>query len=121
MNTDLKALTGKMNQTCHQALEAAAGLCLARGHHEVDIEHVLLKLLETDNTDLARLLQHYGVDAGRFQRDIERALDRLKGGCSRRRCSPPPAAAAVWCLADGLRQLWREPDPQRSSDHGAAG
>ncbi|WHP79312.1 type VI secretion system ATPase TssH [Edwardsiella anguillarum] len=102
MNTDLKALTGKMNQTCHQALEAAAGLCLSRGHHEVEIEHVLLKLLETDNTDLARLLQHYGVDAGRFQRDVERALDRLKGGCSRQPVlSPhlPRLLSDAWLMA----------------------
>ncbi|MDA6077177.1 hypothetical protein O0544_14615 [Edwardsiella anguillarum] len=88
-----------MNQTCHQALEAAAGLCLSRGHHEVEIEHVLLKLLETDNTDLARLLQHYGVDAGRFQRDVERALDRLKGGCSRQPVLSPTCRGC--CLMPG--------------------
>ncbi|ACR69912.1 type VI secretion system ATPase TssH [Edwardsiella ictaluri] len=102
MNTDLKALTGKMNQTCHQALEAAAGLCLSRGHHEVEIEHVLLKLLETGNTDLDHLLQHYGIDAGRFQRDVEQALDRLKDGCSRQPVlSPhlPRLLSDAWLVA----------------------
>ena len=42
-----KSLIGKLNPTCRRALEAAAGLCLSRTHFHVEIEHWLLKLLET--------------------------------------------------------------------------
>ena len=40
MSVNLKALIGKLNDTCHGALEAAAGLCLTRTHYDVDIEHL---------------------------------------------------------------------------------
>ena len=46
MNLNLKSLIGKLNDTGRNALEAAAGLCLARTHYDVDIEHFLLKLAE---------------------------------------------------------------------------
>ena len=45
MNVSLKSLIGKLNDTCRGALEAAAGLCLTRTHYDVDVEHLLLKLM----------------------------------------------------------------------------
>ena len=46
MATPLKTLIGKLNQTCRQAAERAASLCMAQGHYEVDLEHLFLALLE---------------------------------------------------------------------------
>ena len=56
--SNLKALIGKMDDTCRRALDGAAGLCLSRTNYNVEIEHWLLKLLETPNTDLAALLRY---------------------------------------------------------------
>jgi len=83
MNLNLKALIGKLNDTGRKALEAAAGLCVTRTHYDIDIEHLLLKLVETDGTDIQRILRHYEVDQARLTRDITRALDRLKTGNAR--------------------------------------
>ena len=47
MSVSLKSMIGKLNDTCRGALEAAAGLCLTRTHYDVDIEHLFLKLCET--------------------------------------------------------------------------
>ena len=44
---NLKGLIGKLNETCRRSLEAAAGLCLSRTNYNVEIEHWLLKLLES--------------------------------------------------------------------------
>ena len=53
---NLKSFVAKLNDTSRRTLEAAAGLCLSRTNYNVEIEHWLLKLLETPNTDLAALL-----------------------------------------------------------------
>ena len=52
MSNSLKTLISKLNDTCRQAAERAAGLCMARGNYEVDLEHLLLALLEENGCDL---------------------------------------------------------------------
>ncbi|MDQ3907632.1 MAG: type VI secretion system ATPase TssH, partial [Acidobacteriota bacterium] len=79
----LKSLIGRLDDTCVNALQSAAGLCLARTNYDVDIEHLLLKLLETPNTDIERILRYYEINQGRVINDVTRALDRLKTGNAR--------------------------------------
>jgi type VI secretion system protein VasG len=81
--TNLKALIGKLNNTCRSSLESAAGLCLSRTHYDVEIEHVFMKLLETSDTDLMRIFRHFEVDTSRLARDLARAIDRFKTGNAR--------------------------------------
>jgi type VI secretion system protein VasG len=83
MNVNLKSLIGRLNDTCREALEGAAGLCLSRTNYDVEIEHILAKLLEADNTDLHRICSHYEVSIDRFAKDVNDALGRLKSGNSR--------------------------------------
>ena len=42
MGLDYGALIKKLNKTCLDALQAAAGLCLSRTNHSVEVEHGLL-------------------------------------------------------------------------------
>ena len=49
MGISLKAIVSKLNDTTRTASEGAAGLCLARTHYDVEIEHFVMKLL--DSTD----------------------------------------------------------------------
>jgi type VI secretion system protein VasG len=83
MNVNLKSLIATLNDTCRAALEAGAGLCLSRTNYDVELEHLLIKLVEADHTDLARVMRHFEIDPARLTRDITRALDRLKTGNSR--------------------------------------
>ena len=102
MNVNLKSLIGKLNDTGRKALEAAAGLCVTRTHYDIDIEHLLLKLIELDNTDIQKILRHYEVDHARLTRDLTRALDRLKTGNARTPAfSPriPRLVTEAWNLA----------------------
>jgi type VI secretion system protein VasG len=80
---NLKALLGKLNETSRRALEGAAGLCLSRTNYEVDIEHILVKLLEASNTDFQRITEHFGVNPSRLSRDLTVAIDRFKTGNAR--------------------------------------
>ena len=83
MNLNLKSLIATLNDTCRGALEAGAGLCLSRTNYDVDIEHLLIKLVEAEDTDLVRIIRHFEIDQARLTRDITQALDRLKTGNSR--------------------------------------
>ncbi len=94
-----RALVSKLNAICRRALEGAAGMCLSRSNYNVEIEHWLLKLLEPDNTDLTRLLRHYGVDASRVGRELTRTLDQLRTGNAR-------APELSLELLDLMREAW---------------
>jgi type VI secretion system protein VasG len=83
MSANLKSLIGRMNDTCRNALEGAAGLCLSRTNYDVDVEHLLVKLGETPDTDLHRILRRFEIDESRLAKDLVRSLDRLKTGNSR--------------------------------------
>jgi type VI secretion system protein VasG len=83
MNVNLKSLVGRLNDTCRGALEDAAGLCLSRTNYDIEIEHLLMKLLERDDSDLHRICRHFEVNIDRFTADVNTALDRLKTGNSR--------------------------------------
>ena len=83
MNVNLRGLIGKLNAQTRNALEAAAGLCLARTHYDVEIEHFMMKALDASDGDLAFILKHHGVNRSRLAADLTRSLDKLKSGNAR--------------------------------------
>ncbi|AXL49740.1 ClpV1 family T6SS ATPase [Paraburkholderia caffeinilytica] len=83
MSTSLNTLIAKLNPTCRQAALLAANNCLARGHYEVDLEHLLLALLDEPASDVTLVLRASRVDAHALRTDIERELQRLKTGNTR--------------------------------------
>lgn len=83
MNVNLKSLVSRLNETCLNTLESAAGLCLARTNYNVEIEHFLAKLLEIDNTDFQKILRYYECSVDRLTRDVTASLNRLKTGNTR--------------------------------------
>ncbi|RMX04250.1 type VI secretion system ATPase TssH [Corticibacter populi] len=102
LNLNLHALVARMNPTTRNALEAAAGLCLSRGHQEVDIEHVLLKLLEHENTDVQRILRQFEIGRAQLERELDRSLATFKGGSGRTPVLSerlPMWLASAWLLA----------------------
>jgi type VI secretion system protein VasG len=80
---NLKSLIGKLNDSTRGALEAAAGLCLARTHYDIEVEHYLSKLLDSTDNDVAAIFKHFEIDSSRFSGELARALDKLKTGNAR--------------------------------------
>jgi type VI secretion system protein VasG len=109
MNVNLKSLVGRLNDVSRTALEGAAGLCLSRTNYDVEIEHMLSKILEQDDTDLHKIASHYEINTDRLSRDIGSALDRLKSGNSR-----TPG------LSDRIPQWLQDAWLSASVDYGAA-
>jgi type VI secretion system protein VasG len=109
MGVNLKSLIGKLNDFTRGALEGAAGLCLARTHYDVEIEHFLMKLLDSSSGDFAQILRYFEIDRNRLSGELTRSLDKLKSGNAR-----TPA------LSPTLRLMLTEAWTIGSIDFGAA-
>ncbi len=99
---DLKSLVGRLNETSRNALEGAAGLCLSRTHYNVEIEHWLLKLLEVPDSDILAIFDKFDIDLGKLHQDLNRELDRIKGGNTRAPALSPSIvdiSKNAWMLA----------------------
>ena len=83
MGVDSGAVIKTLNKTCLNSLQSAAGLCLSHTNYSVEIEHWLIKLAELHDTDLTRIFRHFEVNASHLQRDLTKAIDRLKTGNAR--------------------------------------
>jgi type VI secretion system protein VasG len=91
---------GKLNPTCQRTLvEGGLALCMSRTNYNVEIEHWLFKLIETANTDLAKIMRHYDAGINQVNRELTKALDQLKTGNAR-----PPAFSQE--IVDAMREAW---------------
>ena len=102
LNLDLKTLIDKLNPTCRKAMEGAAQLCVVQTHYNVEVEHVLARLLEQPDADLHRMFRYYEVRAEDVSRDLTRAMDGFKRGNSRTPALSPHVLDLVqeaWTLA----------------------
>jgi type VI secretion system protein VasG len=83
MTTHLKVLVGKLNDTCRQAAERAASLCMARGNYEVDLEHLFVALIENPRSDVAVLARRCGIKPTQLERDLNEEIGRFRSGNTR--------------------------------------
>jgi len=77
---DLKQLLQKLNTHTTRSLETAMGFASARGHYELALEHLLLKLLEDGGGDIPRILAHFNIEAGKFWEALLKALEGMRSG-----------------------------------------
>ncbi|GAB6097441.1 type VI secretion system ATPase TssH [Desulfatiferula olefinivorans] len=80
----IKPLLGRLNDFCRKKLEAAAGMCVARSHYEITVEHVLWQVLDEPRSDLALLFAHYAISPDTLRALINRSLEDLPTGNSAR-------------------------------------
>ena len=76
------ALFGKLNALGYKAIEGATIFCKMRGNPYVELEHWFAQLLQTPDSDLHKIIQHYGLDASILAKDMTTALDRLPRGAT---------------------------------------
>lgn len=76
--TELKPLIQKLNECTRQALEQAAGQCVSLGQQEITVEHLLLKLLGTVQSDIPLLLRQNELDTATLVRQLTRAIERFE-------------------------------------------
>jgi type VI secretion system protein VasG len=76
------ALFGKLNSLGYKAIEGATIFCKMRGNPYVELEHWFAQLLQTPDSDLHKIIQHYGIDASVLAKDMTTALDHLPRGAT---------------------------------------
>src|ERR1700710_1070918 len=75
---------------------------MSRTHYDIEIEHYLLKALDSSDNDISAILKHYGVDKSRLTADLQRSLDKLKSGNARSPAFSPTVVkmlSEAWTLA----------------------
>ena len=71
------ALFGKLNPLAYKAVEGATVFCKLRGNPYVELQHWLYQILNTQDSDLHRILKHSAIDVSVLASDLTAALDRL--------------------------------------------
>ncbi|HUM90270.1 MAG TPA: AAA family ATPase, partial [Candidatus Competibacter sp.] len=76
------ALFGKLNSVGYKAIESATVFCKLRGNPYVELVHWLHQILQLQDSDLHRIIQHFGLNPGKVAKDFTEALDRLPRGAT---------------------------------------
>ena len=75
-------LFGKLNPLGYKAIESATVFCKLRGNPYVELVHWLHQILQLPDSDIHRILKHFGAEPSRLAQDITAALDRLPRGAT---------------------------------------
>src|SRR5262245_2589279 len=75
-------LFGKLNSIGYKSIEGATIFCKMRGNPYVETVHWLHQLLQSQDSDVHRIIKHFQLDASRLASDLIAALDRLPRGAS---------------------------------------
>jgi len=106
---DQALLLRRLNTHCQQAMEAAAGLCQTRGHAEITVDHLFIKLLELGDGDVNALLRRYEIDLENIWNPLLSTMDKLPHNV---RGNPSLSKSLISLLSDA----WL-----LASDEGASG
>lgn len=105
MEIDIRTLLGKLNPETKRALEKAAELCVQQTHYNVDVEHLLFKLLENNAPDVALIFPEFGIKVDVILGQLQEAMDRFKRGNGRTPALSPhlaPLFQEAWLLSSML-------------------
>ncbi len=75
-----QSLFGKLNAYCYKALEGATVACKLRGNPYVELVHWMAQMLNTEDSDLHRIVRHFEIDGSKLAADVTGAMDRLPRG-----------------------------------------
>jgi type VI secretion system protein VasG len=81
-------LFGKLNSVGYKALEAAAVQCKMRGNPVVEVAHWLHQVVQQNDSDVHRIIKHFGLDTSRLASGFTTSLNRLSQGGGKISFSP---------------------------------
>ena len=76
------ALFGKLDPLLYKALEGATVVCKLRGNPYVEIAHWLQQILQTQDSDIHRIVRRFELGPAQLARDLTDALERLPRGAT---------------------------------------
>ncbi|RYZ11869.1 MAG: type VI secretion system ATPase TssH [Comamonadaceae bacterium] len=105
MEIDIRTLLGRLNPECKRAMEQAAELCVQQTHYNVDLEHLLFRLVEGEVPDVQLILARFSVRPDTLLTQIQKALDGFKRGNGRTPSLGPdfaPLFQEAWLMSSML-------------------
>ncbi len=75
-------LFGKLNTQMFRAAEAATVTCKLRGNPYVELVHWVQQIVQDQDSDWRRILEHYQLNPVALEKDITAELDRLPRGAT---------------------------------------
>jgi type VI secretion system protein VasG len=72
------ALYGKLNSIGYKSLEGAATFCKLRGNPYVELVHWLHQLMQTQDSDLHRIIKAFNLDVSQLVADTQAALSEAE-------------------------------------------
>lgn len=107
-------LLRRLNAYCQQAMEAAASLCQTRGHAEITVDHLFIKLLELDEGDIVSILRRYEINSDGIWNPLLATMDKLPRNV---RGNPSLSKSLVALLADAWLQASDDGSTEIRSSH----
>lgn len=105
MDIDIRTLLSKLNPACKKALEKAAELCVQQTHYNVDVEHLLHKLIDAEAPDVCLIFPEYDIKKDVILSQLQSSMDRFKRGNGRTPSLSPhlaPLLQEAWLLSSML-------------------
>ena len=94
-NKEYRDLLKMLNTYTTNSLHAALGFCQSRGHGELSIEHLLLKLIEDGRGDIPLILSHFDIEKGVVSKSINRTLEGFRTGSADRNPTLSPTLMQI--------------------------
>ena len=76
------SLFRKLNRVGYEAADGATVYCRKRGNSYVELVHWLYMIWQQSDSDLHRIVRHFGVDDARLAKDFIHAIDLLPRGAT---------------------------------------
>ncbi|HYE63440.1 MAG TPA: type VI secretion system ATPase TssH [Phycisphaerales bacterium] len=93
------ALFGKLNSIGYKALEGATVFCKLRGNPYVELVHWLHQIMQTQDSDLHRIIKACGLDVSQLVADTQNALEKLPKGAN-------SISDISMSLSDAVERAW---------------
>lgn len=75
-------LFGRLNRLGYKCMESAATFCKLRGNPKIELIHFLHQVINEQDGDLQRIIQHFSIDASKLSTHMQRSLEMLPRGAS---------------------------------------
>ncbi|MBC7500229.1 MAG: type VI secretion system ATPase TssH [Herminiimonas sp.] len=105
MEIDIRTLLSKLNPACKRAMVEAAELCVKQTQFNVELEHLLVRLIEASAPDMALLLERFDINISAVLAQLQQSLDGFKRGNGRTPALSPhfiPLFQEAWLLSSML-------------------
>lgn len=79
---DTTKLFGRLNSLCYKSMEASMIRAKMLGNARVGVEHWIEQVLQLQDSDLVRLIKHFGINPSKLASDLTAAMGRLPRGAS---------------------------------------